>query len=402
MTSRERIRATINHKEPDMLAIDFGAMRSTGIHAVPYARLLKHLGINDRKPRVYDIFQQLAEPDMDIVDKFNGDVVQAHRLYPAFGVRLGGWKPQTLMDGTEVLVPEAFSPHTNVKGEREIVLDDGRVFARMPVGGLYFDQVLHPYEDCEDTADIDAIPLANMSEEEIAFMEAESKELFETTDKAVLLAYGGNIFEAGQLDFGYENFYCNIAADKELMHHYFNRLTENYLDELSRLLPRVAPYIDLIQMGDDLGTQVALQISPEMYREMIKPYHKRIYRYVQDNFPNVKVFLHSCGAIFNLIPDLIDAGVQVLNPVQISAHGMEPAKLKKEYGSDIVFWGGGANMQETCVNGTIQEFKDEIAQLIETFAPGGGYVFNQVHNIQANVDPEHILAIYEVAGRYRK
>ena len=138
-----------------------------------------------------------------------------------------------------------------------------------------------------------------------------------------------------------------------------------------------------------------------MYREMIKPYHKKIYSYVRENFPKVKVFLHSCGAIHDLIPDLIDAGVQILNPIQISANGMDPKRLKEEFGKDLVFWGGGANMQTFVQTASVEQIRAHVQELIETFAPGGGYVFTQVHNIQADVAPEKVLAIYETAAKYR-
>lgn len=401
MNSRERIRAAVNHKEPDMLPIDFGAMRSTGIHAAAYNELLSYLGYKDKKARVYDVFQQLAEPDPEIVEIFGGDVVQAHRLCPAFGINIRSWKESKLQDGSKCLVPGDFSPVANDNGDYDIV-QNGTVIARMPKGGLYFDQIHRPYGEAETIADIDKVPVEPMTDEEISFLKEETKNLFESTDKAVLMAYGGNIFEAGQINFGYEKFFVDLALNKEMMHYYFGKITENYIYELSRLLPEVSGYIDLIQVGDDLGTQVAPQISVDMYREMIKPYHKKIYTYIRDNFPKVKVFLHCCGAIYDYLPDLIDAGVEVINPVQISAKGMDPVKLKREFGLDLTFWGGGANMQETAVKGTIQEIKDEVRRLIEIFSPGGGYVFNQVHNIQPNIGPEKIMAIYETAREYRK
>ena len=221
------------------------------------------------------------------------------------------------------------------------------------------------------------------------------------TDKALLFAFGGNILEAGQLDFGYETFYMNLALQTDLMNYYFGRLADYYISALDALMPSLAPNIDLIQFGDDLGTQVAPQISPEMYRSLIKPWHRKLFTHVKDNWPDVKVFMHSCGAIYNLIPDLIDAGVEVLNPVQISAAGMDPVKLKSEFGKDLVFWGGGADMQHTVAKGSVQEIRDEVRRLIETFSRDGGYVFTQVHNIQADVSPEKVMAIYETAAEYR-
>lgn len=401
MNSRERIRAALEHRPTDVLPIDFGGMRSTGISAIAYNKLLKRLGMNDKCAKVYDVFQQLAEPHHEVLELLGGDVVQAHRLYPSFGIAIDRWKPGTLQDGSDCQYPYHYCPVRNEKGDLEIFDADGRPIARMPENGLYFDIVTHPCENFEDVEEAESYSFPRMGAEEMDFIEAECRALYENTDKAILFAYGGNVFEQGQSEFGYENFYCNLAANPKMMHCWFERLTDGYLEELEALLPRIAPYIDVIQMGDDLGTQLAPQISPDMYRSMIQPYHKKIYSFVRENYPKVKVFLHSCGAIHDLIPDLIDAGVQILNPVQISANGMDPKRLKEEFGRDLVFWGGGANMQTFVQNATPEEIRDHVKKLIDTFYPGGGYVFTQVHNIQANVDPEKILAIYEAAAGYR-
>ena len=175
-----------------------------------------------------------------------------------------------------------------------------------------------------------------------------------------------------------------------------------YMTDLEKILGRIGKYIQVIQFGDDLGTQEAPLISLKTYRELIKPYQQRQYQYVRRQYPEVKVFLHSCGAIFPLIPDLIEAGVEILNPVQISAAGMEPRALKESFGKDIVFWGGGANMQGTVLNGSVEDIRREVRELIGIFSEGSGFVFNQVHNIQANVPPEKILAIYDTALAFRE
>lgn len=401
MNSRERIIETLYHREPDVLAIDFGGMRSTGISAIAYNKLKSYLGIKGGHTKLYDIFQQLAEPEMELLNILGGDVVQLHRYAPAFGVTIESWKSSKLQDGSDCLVPEAYNPRINEKGDAEI-WDHNTIIAKMPQGGFYFDQVYHPYENVETFEDIDRIPIQRITDEELKYLELEAKRLYETTDKAILGAFGGNILEAGQLLWGYEKFYTDLALNPDLVHYWLDKLTAAYLNDLEKYLKAVGKYINVIQMGDDLGTQEAPQISGSMYREMIKPYHKRQYEYIRNNYPGVKVFLHSCGAIYDLIPDLIDAGVEVLNPVQISAKGMDPAKLKKEFGKDIVFWGGGANMQHTVNTGTIDQIKAEVKELIEIFSPGGGYVFNQVHNIQANILPEKVMAIYETALSYRK
>lgn len=402
MTSRERILTALRHEEPELLPIDFGGMRSTGINALAYQKLKKYLGINIDQPlKLYDVFQQLAEPELEIVKRLGGDVVQAHRYCPAFGLKIDAWKPGKLQDGSDCLVPINYNPVKNERGELEI-RDGKTVIAKMPVNGLYFDQVYHPYENVETFADIDRIPITEVTDEELQFLGKEVKILYENTDKAILFAFGGNIFEAGQINWGYEKFFIDLSLNPDLVHYYFQKITDAYMRDLEKIMPVIGKYIHLIQFGDDLGTQEALQISPKMYREMIQPYHARQYQYIRNNYPNVKVFLHSCGAIYDLLPDLIDAGIEVLNPVQISAKGMDPVKLKKEYGKRITFWGGGANMQYTVPGGTIEHIKKEVKELISIFAPGGGYVFNQVHNIQANISPEKILAIYDTALESRK
>lgn len=402
MTSRERIIETLNHREPDVLAIDFGGMRSTGIHAIGYRKLVEYLQLDLPPAKLYDVFQQLAEPQMEVVDRLGGDVVQAHQRCPAFGIPIDqGWKEIRLSDGTRVLAPTGYSPVTEADGSAYIYVG-GVPFAKKPSASLYFDQIHHPFQGCSSEADIDRVPLAPWTEEDIAFIEAECRTLYERTDKAILVPFGGNIFEAGQLDFGYEEFFVNLLLEPDMMHYYFNRLADVHLENLQNLLPRIAPYCQVLQFGDDLGTQEAPQISPETYRRMIMPYHARQYQWVQNHYPSVKVFLHCCGAIAPLIPHLIDAGVQVLNPVQISAKGMQPAALKKAFGGSLSFWGGGANTSQTVTFGTPDEIRKESKALIEVFSKGGGYVFNQVHNFQPNVPPENILAVYDTALAYRQ
>jgi uroporphyrinogen decarboxylase len=327
-------------------------------------------------------------------------VLQVHRLCPAFGIDILEWKDGVLPDGSSCLVPAGFTPEKNAKGGFDVVAG-GEVIASMPEGSLYFDQVVHPLIEASSPADIEKLKLEPVSRKEVSFVSGLAAKRRGESDKALLFAFGGNVLEAGQLDFGYENFYMNLALEKELMHYYFGRLAEYHIASLDALIPGMAEDIDIVQFGDDLGTQVALQISTEMYREMIKPYHRRIFHHVRDKWPQLKVFFHSCGAIADLIPDLIDAGVEVLNPVQISAKGMDAVMLKREFGKDISFWGGGADMQQTVVNGTLEDIKDEVRRFIDIFSRDGGYVFTQVHNIQANVPPEKIMAIYETAAEYR-
>lgn len=400
LTSRERVRMALNHEEPDKIPIDFGGMRSSGISAIGYNKLKKYLKMTDGATKVYDVFQQLAEPEEKLMKRMGADVIQLHRLCPTFGLDIRAWKESILQDGSNCMVPKDFNPITNDEEGLDIV-KDGTVIARMPKDGFYFDQIHHPYANVQTKEDIDNIPMEKITDEELEYLSKTAKKLYEETDYAILGAFGGNILESGQIDWGYERFYMELALNPDLVHYYLQKLTDVYLYNLEKYLKAVGQYIDIIQFGDDLGTQENLQLSVTMYREMIKPYHKAQFQYVQQNYPDVKVLFHSCGAIYNIIPDLIDAGVQALNPIQLSAKGMDPVKLKEEFGKDLVFWGGGVDTQQTVTSGTVEDIQNEVKQQIEIFASGGGFVFTQVHNIQSDIEPEKVLAIYDSAIKFR-
>jgi uroporphyrinogen decarboxylase len=231
----------------------------------------------------------------------------------------------------------------------------------------------------------------------LEYLQRQAEELYTTTDYGILGAFGGGVFEVGQGDFGFETYFYNLAMEPKLIHYYNERLCTAHLHDLKKYLAAVGEYIDVIQFGDDLGMQTSLQISVEMYREMIKPYQSELYSYVKKNYPHVKVFLHSCGAIVPLLPDLIDVGVEVINPVQLSAAGMDGRMLKREFGEALTFWGGGVSTQTTLVTGTAEEVANSVKENMQIFAPGGGFVFTQDHNIQADIPPEKVMAIYGTA-----
>lgn len=405
MTSRERVQAVLNHETPDTLPIDFGAHRSSGMGAAGYNKLKKHLGYSTETTKLYDLMQQLAFPEPFLIERFGGDIMQILQLKPAFGVRCDRWKCGTLPCGDLSMVPYDFNPRVNAQGDYEIVNEAGVCIAKRPKGGIYYDNMNYFLKDVESIEELkEKMILPAITEEELDFLEVQAKELYYNTDKALLLHVGCAVFEEGQQEFGFENFYYNLAAEKEMVHYWAEKMTDAYCVMLDKILDRIGKYLDLVWFGgDDLGTQQAPQISVEMYREMIKPYHKKIYQFVQKKDPSVKVGLHCCGSIKELIPDLIDAGVQVLNPIQISARDMDARELKERFGKDLVFWGGGADMQGF-VNRTEdpKEIYRHVRELLDIFAPGGSYIFAPVHNILDNVAPEKVLAIYQAALDYRK
>ena len=399
-TSRERIRKVLNHQKPDRLAIDFCSSGSTGISSFCYDKLKQYTGIDAGEiTRIYDLWMMQSLPSFEMIERFGGDIIQVPHLSPEFNIP---WEKGKKMNihGTDFLVPEDFSPVCREDGALEL-WEDGVVIARMPAEGYYFDCVSHPYQNIEETGEINELDIQPMPEREIAYVAKKAEKLYQDTDKALMYYYPRKIFEDGIQKWGFENFLVQMVSNEKMVHRYFERLTKVYLQDLERILSRISPYVDLIRFVDDLGSQNAPMISTDMYRAMIKPYHENIFGYVREHYPKVKVALHCCGSIKPLINDLISAGVQVLNPVQISAKDMDPGELKEQFGKDIVFWGGGANMQFTAERGSLEDLKKEVGQLIEIFQKDGGFIFSQVHAIQGNVAPEKVEAIYDTALQYR-
>ena len=396
MNSRERVLTALRHQEPDRVPIDLDGMRSAGIMAIAYNRLKAHLGITGGETRVYDLMQQLAQPEPPILEQFGVDVLPLIRAPWGFDPANPAWRPWTLPDGSPALVPSGFNPTQDERGDWLILADEGRVTYRMPAGGLYFDQMYHPLAEATTVADIEALELPDISDEELAWLRREVCRLYETTDKAIMGEFGGNILEGAQGLRGWERFMMDMALDPKLAQALTQKLADHYVANLRRYLDAVGNYVQIIQMGDDLGTQRGPQMSPDMYRSIIKPAHRQVYEYIKTH-SDLYIFLHTCGSIYKLIPDLIEVGVDILNPVQISAVDMDPARLKREFGQDVVFWGGGANTQHVLPDATPEEVRRHVRELIEIFAPGGGYVFCQVHNIQANVPPENVVAMFEAA-----
>ena len=221
-----------------------------------------------------------------------------------------------------------------------------------------------------------------------------AKRLRQKTDRAILGLFGGNLLETGQFFYRNDNFFMLLAGEPEKARKFLDDLVEIHLANLEIFLGAVGEYIDIIVFGDDLGMQSGPQVSPRMYREFFKPRHKLMWGRAKQ-LANVKVMLHCCGGVLELLPDLIDAGLDAINPVQISCAGMDAKELKAEFGKDIVFWGGGCDTQTILPNATPDEVRRHVQEQVEILSPGGGFVFQQVHNILANVPPENIVAMYE-------
>lgn len=401
MTSRERVHRLFRGELKDSFAISAGGTPNDSMSAIAYANLLKHLEITDAPIKIYDLFQFLPLLDDRVVSRMGSDFVHAERPRFRFNLHRGNWKPGTLPDGVPCLYPEEFNPIPDAHGGNYVEMD-GERYAHMPKGGFYYDIIRHPLCDAMEPADLKLVhPATYMSEEDVEATAREVEDRYFTTDKAVVLLFGGYQIEQAQRDFGFEEFYCNMAEEPELMHAYFRMITDSYMDSLARILKRCGDKLDVVWFADDVGTQQTLQISIRMFRELVKPYKKEMMQYIHEYYPHIKVLYHSCGAIFDVIPDFIDMGVDMLNPVQISAKGMDPQRLKDTYGQDIIFWGGGTNTQGLRPGDDPEKLADEAQRLLEIFSKGGNYVFTQVHNFQADTRPEQILEIFDRARRLR-
>lgn len=407
MNSRERLRAALNHEEPDRIPIDFGGHRSSGIAAIAYARLREYLGMASNPIRVYDMIQQLAIVDQEVLARFGVDTIELGR---GFALEDEHWVDWSLPDGTPCQIPAWSVPERDEANARWILRSrSGRVIAHMPDGSLYFEQTYYPLLDGpDDEGAIDVAfdecmwtaiaspsgPLASGPGRDRAFAEG-AKALHGSTDRAIIGLFGGNLLEIGQFFYRNDNFYMMMAAEPERTARFLDHLTEIHLDNLEKFLTVVGDFIDVIVFGDDLGMQSGSQMSPRMYRELFKPRHSRMWKRVKELKPHVAVNLHCCGSVRALLPDLIDAGLDAINPVQINAVGMDAASLKRDFGNQITFWGGGCDTQVVLAHGTPDQVAAHVREQVNTLKPGGGFVFQQVHNILSNVRPENIVAMFD-------
>ena len=411
MNSRERVKKVLNHGVPDRIPIDFGTTRSTGISSIAYNELRKEVGINTGLAHVYDFIQQLSYPEEEIMDLFHVDFIDAGR---AFLKSKDAWREWTLNDGSKCLIPKFLNVEVDSDNTVYLKGKNGFILGKKPKTSLYIDQCYWVYKDLpsipktfknEDLGrHVWAIPLSPwhidiFNDEHFKTFVNGIKELYENTDYSVILSVGGSLSQAGMYLRGMDNFLCDIYLDKSGTKRLFDKLVEKSLIVLERVLKCVGKYIDIIRFGDDLGGQTGPLMSPEIFREIFKPKYKRMWDFVHEN-SNCKVALHSCGSVYELLADLIDAGIDIINPLQTTAKDMEPEKLKKKFGKDIIFWGGCCNTRDVLTNGTPKDVEEDVKKRIEILGCAGGLIFNQVHNIQANVPPENIIALFETAYKY--
>lgn len=419
MNPRERIRSTLAHKQPDILPVDFGSSPTTGIHISVIYKLRQHYGLDkpDTPIKAIEPFQMLGEVADDLKEIIGIDVALFEGKGTFFGFGKENWKEWKLNDGTPVLVPELFNTERNEDGSLYQYAKGDKSFspsAKMPVKGFFFDSIIRQKKIEEDKLN----PKDNLeefslfSDEDLDYLKIEAEKLYNNTQYAIMGIIGSSGF--GDIAFvpgsmlenpkgirDIEEWYISTFTRKDYVKKVFEGQLEIALENYRRVNNVAGDMIDIVYVsGTDFGMQQGLFISKETYRELYKPFHKKVNDWIHKN-TKWKCFIHTCGAISELIPDLIEAGFDILNPVQISAKGMDPVKLKKEFGKEITFWGGGVDTQKILPLETPEEVREQIKKNIEIFSHGGGFVFNTVHNIQANVPIENILAMIEVIQGYR-
>lgn len=401
MTSRERVRAALRHQETDRVPIDCGGTEDTGLHAIAYNKLKAHLGIAGGKAQVFHVYMQLANVEPSVRERFSGDVVR-------LSFEPKQWKPWTLADGSPCEVPEGWSPVKRPDGSEVLMGMDGNpMIVRLPDAPWFSPAgpICPLIQVPEDIAKygqllkmLDRSPWFDETIEELA---ARAKQVREETDYAIVGVFGGHIFAQAQLIRGMANFMCDLAMNETLARALMDTLAESHMEEFTHYIEVLGPYLDIVTVADDLGAQQGPQLSPDMFRRLVKPYLGKLYGHMRSEIARVgcdtKLFLHSCGSVYDFIPDLIEMGVEVLNPVQVSAANMDSARLKAEFGDDLVFWGGGCDTQNVLPLETVDGVRAEVKRRIGDFAPGGGFVFTQVHNIQPGVPSENIAAMYDAA-----
>jgi uroporphyrinogen decarboxylase len=360
----------LDHREPDRVPIDLGSCGPTGIHVWAYERLLKVLGLQE-DIQIWDVVGQLARPSETVLELVGADVR---------GVRVGGG---------------SYSPE--VLSTTELVDQWGTTWRR-PHGGASFHIAEYPLRHAT-RRDLTAYPWPDgASPNLITGLADRAKYLHEETPYAVLGELSGHIFERAQMVRGFDTFLVDMAADRPFAEALLDHVLAVEMDIAATFLEAVGPYLDIIAFKDDIGMQSGPIISPAMFREMIKPRMQKLIDVIRSKTP-ARLWFHSCGSIYYAIPDLIELGVEILNPVQVQAAGMDTARLKREFGDRLAFW-GGIDTQQVLPFGTPDAVAAEVRQRLADLAPGGGYVLASVHNLEADVPGENIWAMYQTAHRY--
>lgn len=379
MTSRERVQKALNHQTPDRVPIDFGGFQ-TGIHRRAYEALTEHLGLRE-EISILDAVQQLAKPSEAVLERFHVDT----RYILSHG-------------------PEGFDG-TIRKNRRDgrlwhdLTDEFGVVWSMPDDGGLYMDISHHPLATAS-IADLADYPWPNGSDAtRFTGVRDHAQTLRRETPYALVTGISGVVYEYCWYLRGLERWFMDMIENPDFCAALLDRTLAYWMDYMTGFLGEIGNLVDVVMIGDDLAGQHGPLFSPAFYRNVVKPRQKKLVQHIQ-SLTTAKVWYHTCGNCVEYIPDLLDNGVDILNPVQTSAAGMDPAMLKERFGRDLVFWGGGCDAQHILPFGTPEEVREQVRRNMEIFKPNGGYVFNGIHNIQADVPPENVVALFGAAYEY--
>lgn len=374
MNSRERILTALDHREPDRVPFDLGGMNETQIHRTAYANLRKRLGLPDCEVRVRNFITQMARMDDDILDLLGAD---AYMVY-------GRWASPSEAAVREEDGKLAYTDEWGV----------GRSMTKQ--SGHYFDVCRHPF-DVDDIErrwsqyrwpdPLDAFRFEGLQEE--------AKRARESGRFVTLMGMFPGILVMYNWLRGYERFYTDLGAEPETVAKFLSKLAELKIAYWERALAEVGEYVDAVNEADDVAGQTCMLMSPNTYRLEIKPFHQEIVSAIKRAAPHVKVLFHSCGAVRPVVHDFIEIGVDILNPMQVSADDMDPLELKRDFGGDICFWGGGVDTQHVLEPGPPEQIREDVRRNLNAFAPCGGFIFSTIHNVQPNIPPEHYIVMWE-------
>ncbi len=412
MNSRQRLHATLNHQQPDRVCVDFGATFVTGIHVAIVDKLRKALlDGNSAYVKVCEPYQMLGEVDDELREALAIDVVGRLPRKSIFGPDESGWKPFTMYDDTKVQVPHNFNTTVEEGSGDTLIYPEGDMSVppsgRMPNGGYFFDSIIRQEPIVEEELDpADNLEDFNLlSEEDLTYFR-EVKQWFEQRSEygAILIIPGSAFGDIALVPAPFlkhpkgirdiSEWYISTAKRPDYVRAVFEKQCEIALENIETLINLFGDVVQIALItGTDFGTQRGLFISCKSYRDLFKPYHRQVNDLIHEK-SNWKTFIHSCGSIWDLMPDLLEAGFDIFNPVQCSAAKMDARDLKREFGKDLVFWGGGVDTQKTLPFGTPDEVYREVRERIEIFNDGGGFVFNSVHNVQGNTPIENVLSMF--------
>jgi uroporphyrinogen decarboxylase len=373
-TCRERALAALEHREPDRVPLDFGG-RHTTLHHGAHQALMRHLGLQGPEPAIRSYHTYLVEPDPQLLARFER-ISESFFPQPPSRYRF------------------AIDPATNT------YVDEWGTRYRMPPGGYYYDLDAAPWAEAETDADLARFAWPNPSDPaRIAGIGPRVQAAHAAGEKLLIMCGASpGLWEHAWYLFGMEQAYVNLAANPTLMEALAERLLEWQLAYWDMTLDLVGPYVDVVQFNEDLGAQHGPLMAPATFRRIYEPRLRRLFAAVRRK-TRAKIYLHSCGSIYRMIPDLIACGVEILNPVQVNAAEMDSARLKREFGKDLTFWGGGCD-PVVMQTGSRQQVVDEVKRRIDDLAPGGGFVFGSIHNIQAQVPPENVVAMFDAAVEF--